>query len=86
MELFIALFVLIGVFVVVVAIAAAISYGVGMTLHDRERPKPDAGDTDPCAQCHADREWYQAMPSGKQLAVTAWWLVNRLIWASKGCR
>ena len=86
MELLIALFVLIGVFVVMTAIALAISYVVGRTLYDREKPKADAGDTDPCAQCHADRDWYQALPSNKQVIVTAWWLYNRLIWASKGCR
>jgi hypothetical protein len=86
MELLIALFVLIGVFVVMIAVALGVSYGVGKALYDRERPRPDAGDTDPCAQCHADREWYQTMPGAKQMSVTAWWWVNRLTWASKGCR
>jgi len=86
MELFIALFVLIGVLVVMLAVGLAISYVVGNALYNREHPKADAGDTDPCAQCHADREWYQTLPTGKQFAVTAWWLVNRLNWASKGCR
>jgi len=56
MELLIALFVLIGVFVVMIVVGLGISYGVGKALYDRERPKPDTGDTDPCAQCHADRE------------------------------
>jgi hypothetical protein len=86
MELLIALFVLIGVFVVMMAVGLGISYGFGSVLYDRERPRAEAGDTDPCAQCNADREWYEAMPGAKQIAVTAWWWVNRMTWASKGCR
>jgi hypothetical protein len=86
MELLFVVFVLIGVFVVITAIGLGVSYGIGTVLYDRERPKPDAGDSSPCAQCEADREWYQSMHGPKQLAVTAWWWANRMMWASKGCR
>lgn len=86
MEIFIVLFLLIGVFVVMTAIGLCISYAVGKVLYDRERPKAEAGEPGQCAQCDADREWYEGMPGPKQITLTAWWWANRMTWASKGCR
>lgn len=63
-----------------------ISFALGVYLNSREGARASPADSDPCAQCDADREWYDALSSWQKNAVTAWWWVNRLAWALKGCK
>jgi hypothetical protein len=74
-----------GVFVLMVACVFGMSYAIGSILHSRYASYADPLNTDPCAQCHADRAWYEDLPLWKRNLVTTWWLVNRCCCAARGC-
>jgi len=80
------LFVMAGIVILVLAAVLGISYGIGAYLNSRSGKRVDAADKDPCAQCQADRDWYDELPGWQQIVVTAWWLVNRYLWSAKGCQ
>lgn len=86
MQLLIALSVMIGVVVVAVAVLGGASYGLGVYFYSRESVAAGPGSTDACAQCNADSYWYQALPDWKKTVMAAWWAVNRITCALKGCR
>ena len=71
-----------GVIVLMIAGVLGLSYAVGAWLYSRDAAH--AGD--PCAQCQADRDWYEELPLWQRSVVTAWWLANRYQCAAKGCR
>lgn len=80
------LFLMLGVIVIMVASILGLSYGVGVYWYSREGPVVPPADPDPCAQCEADHGWYHGLPIWKRNVISVWWWVNRLIWASKGCK
>lgn len=86
MQILMVLLLIIGVTVVMVGGFLGLSFAFGMYIHSREGTRVRLADPDPCAQCHADREWYEALPIWQKNAVTAWWWANRLAWAVKGCK
>ena len=86
MQYFMVLLVSVGVIVLMVSAVLGISYGIGTLLYSKTGKRPDPGNTDPCAQCLADREWYEELPIWKQNVVTAWWLANRYLCAVRGCK
>ena len=86
MQYLMVLFLIIGIIVLMVAAVLGISYGIGQYLNTRDGTRADPSNKDPCAQCQADREWYEGLPSMQQNLVTAWWLVNRYQWSQKGCQ
>jgi hypothetical protein len=86
MQYLMVLFLIIGIIVLMIAAILGISYGIGMYLNNREGARADPSNKDPCAQCQADREWYEGLPIWQQNVVTAWWLVNRYQWTQKGCQ
>ena len=85
MQYLMVLLVMAGVIVLMVAAVLGISYGIGALLYSRTRIPADPANTDKCAQCQADRDWYEALPIWQQNVVTAWWLTNRYQCAAKGC-
>lgn len=86
MQYLMVLLVIIGVLMLGVAALLAISYGLGALMYSRDGIRADPSDADPCAQCHADRDWFEGLPIWKQNVVTAWWWANRYTCAAKGCR
>ncbi len=86
MQYLMVLLLIIGVIVLMIAAVLGISYGIGAYLYSLDRVRPDSTNTDPCAQCQADRDWYEDLPIWKRNVVTAWWLSNRYSCAVKGCR
>jgi len=80
------LFVIAGIVTLVLAVVLGASYGFGAYLNSRNGTRADPANTDPCAQCQADRDWYDGLPGSHQILVTAWWLVNRYLWTEKGCQ
>ena len=86
MQYLMVLFLIIGIIVLMIAAILGASYGIGRFLNTREGVRADPANKDPCAQCQADREWYEGLPIWQQNAVTAWWLVNRYQWTQKGCQ
>lgn len=86
MQYLMVLLLIIGVIVLMIAAVLGISYGVGAYMYSRDSVRPESGDTDPCAQCQADRNWYEELPIWKRNVVTAWWLTNRYMCATRGCR
>ena len=79
------LLVMIGVIVFMVAVVLGISYGIGAWLYSKTRIPADPANTDACAQCQADRDWYEALPIWQKNVVMAWWLTNRYLCSAKGC-
>lgn len=75
----------IGVFVLMVAAVLGISYALGTLMHSRSGTRAAASDPDPCAQCQADRDWYEGLPVWIRSVVVAWWLANRYRCAQKEC-
>lgn len=71
-----------GVVVLMLATLLGVSYALGAFLNSREA----SHESEACAQCQADRDWYEELPMWKRNAVTAWWLANRYHCAVKGCR
>jgi len=85
MTLLTVLVLIVGVFVVMIAAFVGISYGLGHFFRSRTVAKTRVADKDPCAQCNADRDWYEGLPLWKQNAVSVWWWVNRIRCGAKGC-
>ena len=83
MQYLLALMMIAGVTVLMLGGVLGISYALGAFLNSREGSRSSA---DPCAQCQADRDWYDELPLWKRNAVTAWWLANRYQCAVRGCR
>lgn len=73
-----------GMLVLMIGILLGISYVLGMVLHSRGS-RVDPADTSPCAQCNADREWYESLSFWTRNLVTAWWLANRYQCTIRGC-
>ena len=86
MQYLMVLFLIVCIIVLMIAIVGGISYGVGRFLNTRDGGKADPSNKDPCAQCQADREWYEGLAPGQQNLVTVWWLVNRYLCSAKGCQ
>lgn len=85
MQFLVVLLLIVGVIVAMVAGLLGLSYALGVHLYSREGTRAKPGDPDPCAQCGADYDWYEALPAWKKQAITAWWWANRMACASKGC-
>jgi hypothetical protein len=85
MQFLMVLLVMIGVIVLMVAGLAGISYGFGVFMNSRDGSRADPSDTDPCAQCRADRNWYEDLPIWKRNLIAVWWLANRYRCSEKGC-
>ena len=85
MQVLMVLLLIIGIIVLMIAILMGISYGAGTVLSSREGARVDPSNKDPCAQCQADRDWYEGLPIWKQNVVTVWWLANRYLCSVKGC-
>ncbi len=86
MQYLMVLLLILGVIVVMIVAVLGISYGIGAYMNSREGGRSDPAIADPCAQCQADRDWYEELPIWKRNVVTAWWLANRYTCAIKGCR
>lgn len=82
MQYLMVLLVMGGVVVLIVAVLVGISYALGAFLNSREA----SHEPDPCAQCQADRDWYEELPIWKRNVITAWWLANRYQCSVKRCR
>lgn len=86
MQYLMVLLLLVVLFVAMVGAVIGISYGLGALLRHLGGEEADPADTDPCAQCHADRNWYEKLPIWERCVVTAWWLANRYRCAARGCK
>ena len=86
MQYLMVLFLIVGIIILMIVVVMGISYGLGHTMNTREGTRADPANKDPCAQCQADREWYEGLPSWKQNVVMVWWLVNRYQCSLKGCQ
>jgi hypothetical protein len=73
------------VLLVMVGAVLGVSFVLGMFMHSRAGGRADPANADPCAQCQADRDWYEDLPIWKRNLVTAWWLANRYQCAVRGC-
>lgn len=73
-----------GVLVLAIGIVLGVSYALGALLHSRGG-RADPADDNPCAQCYADRDWYEGLSIWKRNLVTVWWLANRYQCATRGC-
>ena len=82
MQYLMVLLLIVGVVFLMVAAVLGISYGFGVWLNSRGAPH----EANVCAQCQADRDWYEELPIWQRSLVTAWWLANRYQCAAKGCR
>ena len=85
MQYLMVLVVTVGIFVVMAAVILGISYALGAAMRSRAAPA-DPSSADPCAQCQADRDWYEELPMWKRSVAMVWWLVNRYSCATRGCR
>lgn len=85
MQFLMVLLIMFGVIVLVVCALLGVSYGIGTLLNSREIIVSDLSNSDPCARCRADRDWYEDLPIWKRNLVVAWWLVNRYLCSEKGC-
>jgi hypothetical protein len=85
MQFLMVLLVMIGVIVLMLAALLGISYGMGTFMNSRDGNGVDSSNTDPCAQCRADHDWYEDLPIWKRNLVTVWWLANRYRCSAKGC-
>ena len=85
MQVLMVLLLIFGIIVLMIAIIMGISYAAGTVLSAREGARVDPSNKDPCAQCNAERDWYEGLPPLKQNVVTVWWLVNRYLCSLKGC-
>ena len=86
MQYLMVLFLSVGVLVLMVGFVLGISYALGAFMHSRAGGWAEPSNTDPCAQCQADRDWYEELPIWKRNVATAWWLANRYLCAARGCR
>ena len=85
MQYLMVLMVMAGVVLIMVAAIFGTSYLLGAAMRSGVAPA-DAAEADPCAQCQADRDWYEDLPMWKRNLALAWWLANRFACAAKGCR
>ena len=85
MQYLMVLLVMSGVLLLGIGVVLGISYALGAAMHSREASPLDPANTDKCAQCQADRDWYENLPIWKRNVVTAWWLANRYQCAARGC-
>ena len=85
MQVLMVLLLIFGIIVLMIAVVMGISYAAGSVLSSRQGARVDASNKDPCAQCNADRDWYEGLDPLKQNLVTVWWLVNRYLCSLKGC-
>jgi len=83
MQALIVLFLVVFLSVVGFAAFLGLSFAFGAYLNSRAGSRADGRDL--CAQCNADNEWYQALPSWQQSVAIAWWWVNRYQCNTKGC-
>jgi hypothetical protein len=81
MQYLMVLLLIVAVVLLMLAAVLGISYGFGAWLNSRGATH----EADPCAQCQADRDWYEELPVWQRSLVTAWWLANRYHCAAKGC-
>ena len=79
------LFTMIVVVLLMVVVLGGVSFGLGTLFYKQANVTPGAGDTDKCAQCNADLDWYDTLPLWKKTVVVAWWVTNRQLCAQKGC-
>jgi hypothetical protein len=86
MQVVMILLLIIGVSVLMAVGLSSISYALGLHLYRRDSTRFGAIERNPCAQCYADRDWYLTLPDWQQIAIAAWWWVNRFQWAAKGCK
>ncbi len=77
---------IVGVMVAMGAGAIGGSYVLGRFFHSQEAGWPASMPSEDCARCAADAEWYAGLPAWKQAVTAGWWLMNRILCASKGCR
>jgi hypothetical protein len=84
MQYLMTLLIMAGVLVLMLAAALGISYGLGVLLRSRSAPA-DPSNADPCAQCQADRDWYDELPVWQRSLITAWWLAHRYQCVARGC-
>jgi hypothetical protein len=84
MQYLMVLLVSFGVFVLMLGCMLGISYALGALLHFRGG-RADPASAEPCAQCYADRDWYEELPLWQRNLVTAWWLANRYRCGARGC-
>jgi hypothetical protein len=82
MQYLMVLLLMVGVVFLMVAAVLGLSYAFGAYLNSRD----SAHAADPCAQCEADRDWYEELPVWQRSMATAWWLANRYQCAVKGCK
>lgn len=85
MQYLMVLVVIVGIFVIMAAAALGISYALGAAMRSRSSPVAVTV-ADPCAQCQADREWYEELPAWKRSLALAWWMANRYSCVARGCR
>jgi hypothetical protein len=74
-----------GVFLLMTAVVLGVSYALGALMRSHDGGKVSPTGADPCAQFQADRDWYEAQPIWKRSVITAWWLTNRYLCATRGC-
>ena len=86
MQYLMVMLVMAGVFVLMVAAVLGVSYGLGALLRSRSGVASDLSTADPCARFQADRDWYEGLPIWQRSLITAWWLANRYLCATKGCQ
>ena len=80
------LLLIVGVTVAMGAGAIGCSYVLGRFFYSQEAGFPVAMPSEDCARCSADAEWYASLPTWKQAIAAGWWLTNRVLCGSKGCR
>ena len=84
MQYLMVLVVMVGIFVIMAACILGASYALGVAMRS-QIVLASGADADPCAQCQADREWYEQLPAWKRSVAIAWWLANRYTCAARGC-
>ena len=85
MHYLVVLLLIVGIIVLMLAVLLGISYGIGAFMNSRDGTRADPSNKDPCAQCQAERDWYDGLPTWKQNLMTVWWLVHRYLCSMKGC-
>jgi hypothetical protein len=75
-----------GVFLLMTAAVLGVSYALGVLMRSHVGVRSDPVDADPCARFQADRDWYEGLPIWQRSLITAWWLANRYLCTTSGCR
>ncbi len=84
MQYLMVLIMMAGIFLVMAAALFGMSYALGVAMHSRAALAV-TGASDACAQCEADREWYEGLPAWQRTLAMAWWIANRYTCTAKGC-